>query len=130
MGIRYCIAINKGSGKPCKLAAMFGSDFCNMHDPSRSEERFRRAVSATKRPRHIISKLKDQKIRDSADMAVAVKKIIEDMLKKGNLKTSTDVNVFNGLVKTAILLEQHSEVPKLIRQVEQLLEEKRELLSK
>lgn len=125
--VKYCKAISQETGKPCRAKAMLGNDYCNMHAPEMAQQRSIR--SHLKRPRIIITKLEGLRIKDTADMAIAIKKIIEDILRKGHLSNSSELNVFNGLVKTAILLEQNAEVPKLIKRVESQLNERGKQLS-
>ena len=124
-----CQGISKKTG-PCRLPTMNGSDkWCNMHNPEYATQRIIRARKSGKAPRTIITKLEELRINDTLDMNVAVKKVIEDILRKGKLNTTGDVNVLNGLIKTAIVLEQNAEVPKKLREIESLLQSKEKQLA-
>ena len=124
-----CQGVSPKTG-PCRLPVMNGSDkWCNMHNPEMKNQRIIRARKGAHSPRTIVAKLADLKIKDTLDMNIAVKKIIEDILRNGRLNSTSDVSVFDRLVRTAITLEQNSEIPKKLREIEVLLQSKEKQLA-
>lgn len=128
---KYCAGVSFKSGRPCRNTPMKGSDFCQMHDmsPKSIEFRYQLSKKGGKHPHSIVSKLKGVSVKDSADIAKALLTIIQEIFARGDIRTTKDMTILNGLVKTYSQLEKESIIPKKMREVEAWFEQNKQSVS-
>ncbi|EKE05965.1 MAG: hypothetical protein ACD_19C00139G0001 [uncultured bacterium] len=128
---KYCAGVAFKSGRPCRNAPMKNSDFCQMHDmsPKSLEFRYQLSKKGGKHPHSIVSKLKGVSVNDSADIAKALLTIIQEIFARGDVRTTKDMTILNGLVKTYSQLEKDSIIPKKMKEIELWFEQNKQSIS-
>lgn len=97
------------------------SGFCHLHDPARLPELRRQMSIAGKSRSNLLDSLHGLKIKDSSDIAEAVRLIIEKMLKGGTITSDSKLKLLAGYIKIYSAIEKDALVPKKMKDLEKLI---------
>ena len=119
---KQCTGIVKESGLQCKKPSLPNKKFCLFHDPEPRSIKRRLLISHSGgQIKRLIGKIPDFNGKTSGDFAEALRRILNQMIQSGSLRTLKDAQTFRSLLDSFVKLEASALVPARMAEVEKML---------